>query len=139
MNCYEAIDDYCDAWEAENLKIPKKTPSSTGDEFFIALEIETTYPSADEDMMVEVEGADVFSFWAPCPRLERKNLTKERISEMLTKARVPRHKQEFMIERISDRADEIANSARNKERRVLPMKVSISIVACLCYGESVED
>ncbi|KAL8515587.1 hypothetical protein ACS0TY_014325 [Phlomoides rotata] len=80
MNCYEPVNDYYDAWEAENLEILKKILSTTNDdEFFMALEIETTYPSADEDIMVEVEGMDVFSFWAPCPRLECKNLTKERI------------------------------------------------------------
>ncbi|KAL2244259.1 UNVERIFIED_CONTAM: hypothetical protein Sindi_0543900 [Sesamum indicum] len=146
MDCYEPVDDYCDAWQPENLRIPETINPAANyhrnlDQFFIVLEVEKTYPLMNDDeeevldQFVEIEGSDFFTFWASCPRLEHENLSKDTISGMLSRAGVPLHKQEYMVERISGRADEIANADCNKDRRVLPMLVSISVVACLCYAE----
>lgn len=144
MDCNEPVDDYCEAYQTENLKIPEKIPSTDHnlDQFFIIFEVETTSPLIDdqeEDEFVKVEDTNFLTFWAPCPRLEHENLTKDRISDMLSMAGVPLHKQEFMVDRISTRADEIANAARNKGLRVLPMRVWISVIACLCCGEMNSD
>ncbi|KAL3639638.1 hypothetical protein CASFOL_017545 [Castilleja foliolosa] len=149
MDCYEPVDDYCNAWQPHNLQIPPNTCNFDLDQFFIAIELEVTRPVVDdceEDEQEEencnflqVESNDLFTFWAPCPRIEHGNLPNDKISSMLSRAGVPKHKQRFMVDMISSRADEIANAARNEDTRVLPMIISISIVACLCYGETVID
>ncbi|KAL1566291.1 RING-type E3 ubiquitin transferase [Salvia divinorum] len=140
-NCY--ADDYCAAFEAENLEISETNPSISkdgGDQFFITFEVETTLPNDDDDgeeeEIVLVESTKSFTFWAKCPRFKEGNLSRERISMMLSMAGVARHKQGFMIDVVSLRADQIANAARNKGARLLPMMVSISIVACSCYEEA---
>ncbi|KAG8379156.1 hypothetical protein BUALT_Bualt07G0058900 [Buddleja alternifolia] len=143
MDCSEPVDDYCEAWQADNLKVPEKIPST--DHFFIAFQIERTYPlimdinheEEAEEEFVRVEGTDILAFWEPCPRIEHENLPRGKISSMLSKAGVPLHKQEFMVDRISGRADEIANADYNKDKKVLPMIVSISVVACFCYDTAV--
>ncbi|KAG6412266.1 hypothetical protein SASPL_124940 [Salvia splendens] len=137
--CY--ADDYCAASEGENLEISETNPSinNDSDQFFITLEVETTSPiEDDEEQFVGVESTESFTFWAKCPRFKEGNLSRERISMMLSSAGVARHKQGVMIDIISDRADQIANAARYRAARVLPMKVSISVVACSCYEEEVE-
>ncbi|CAA0840016.1 Unknown protein [Striga hermonthica] len=149
MDCHEPVDDYCDASQADNLQIP---PNSTdSDQFFIAIEVEVTQPSVesseeeddddDDDCApnLRVSDLETLGFWAPCPRTESDNLPESVISGMLSRAGVPLHKQKYMTDRISLRADEIASAARNKEARVLPMQVLISMVACSCYGEAVVD
>ncbi|GFP99362.1 hypothetical protein PHJA_002654100 [Phtheirospermum japonicum] len=138
MDCYEPVDDYCDAWQSDNLEIPQNTPNLNFnfDQFFIALELEITCPLMEDDCE---EDEQKETFWAPCPRIERENLPKDKISSMLSSAGVPMHKQRFMVDRISSRADEIANAAHNENKRILPMVISISIVACSCYGETVFD
>ncbi|KAG8378954.1 hypothetical protein BUALT_Bualt07G0038200 [Buddleja alternifolia] len=91
----------------------------------------------ESSQFVRVEGTDILAFWEPCPRIEHENLPRGKISSMLSKAGVPLHKQEFMVDRISGRADEIANADYNKDKKVLPMIVSISVVACFCYDTAV--
>ncbi|KAG6386105.1 hypothetical protein SASPL_154993 [Salvia splendens] len=139
-NCY--ADDYCAAFEAENLEISETNPSINkdgSDQFFMTFEVETTSPiDGDEEQFVRVESTESFTFWAKCPRFKAGNLSRERISMMLTRAGVARHKQGVMIDIISGRADQIANTARYRAERLLPMQVSISVVACDCYEEEVE-
>ncbi|KAL7098755.1 hypothetical protein ACP275_09G037800 [Erythranthe tilingii] len=144
MDCDVPVDDYCDARQDNNLEIPENIHST--DHFFIVFEVDTTYPRSfyynnneeeeedfEEDEFVRVESTD--SLWVRCPRTEHENLSRESISDMLTQAGVPIHKQDSMVDEISDCADEIANSAFNDGVRVLPMLVSVSTVACFCYHE----
>ncbi|KAL7139206.1 hypothetical protein ABFS83_09G035000 [Erythranthe nasuta] len=141
MDCGVPVDDYCNARQDNNLEIPENIHST--DHFFIVFEVDTTYPNNnnnqeeeedfEEDEFVRVESKD--SFWVRCPRTGHENLSRDTISDMLTQAGVPIHKQDFMVDAISDCADEIANSAFNDGVRVLPMLVSVSTVACFCYYE----
>ncbi|KAL9155893.1 hypothetical protein ABFS82_09G036100 [Erythranthe guttata] len=147
MDCDVPVDDYCNARQDNNLEIPENIHST--DHFFIVFEVDTTYPRSfyynnnqeeeeddfEEDEFVRVESKD--SFWVRCPRTEHENLSRDTISDMLTQAGVPIHKQDFMVDAISDCADEIANSAFNDGVRVLPMLVSVSTVACFCYREEI--
>ncbi|GER39823.1 SH3 and PX domain-containing protein 2A [Striga asiatica] len=146
MDCHEPVDDYCHALQADHLQIPPN--SSDSDQFFIAIEVEVTQPSVESDSEDDDGGAppdlrvyhlETLGLWVPCPRTERGNLPASEISGMLSRAGVPLHKHKYMTGQISLRADEIANAARNKGTRVLPMQVFISIVACSCYGEAVVD
>lgn len=146
MDCSVPVDDLCSASQADDLPIPEESPSDTdSDQFFIVFEVETIYPREDEEdedeEVVEDFSAesDSFTFWAPCPRTERDNLSKEKISDMLSMAGVPLHKQDTMVDTISGRADEIANGPRNKGRKVLPMLVSVSLVACWCCSQLQDD
>lgn len=137
MDCSVPVDDLCQAWQADNLRIPKETPSDTvSDQFFILFQVETIYPHEDEEEELVVEDflavSESYTFWAPCPRTERDNLPEEKISDMLSMAGVPLHKQDVMMHTISSRADDIANEPDNKGRRVLPMLVSVSLIACWC-------
>ncbi|KAI3456668.1 hypothetical protein Pfo_013331 [Paulownia fortunei] len=127
MDCHIPVDDFCDAWQADNLEIPEKIPTNDDlDQYFIEIQLETTYPQNEEEeeedyLQVDLESDTVFfTFWQPCPRLERKNVPNERISSMLTEAGVPLHKQEHLVDRISAEADEIANADYNK---VLPFSI----------------
>ncbi|KAL9155896.1 hypothetical protein ABFS82_09G036400 [Erythranthe guttata] len=144
MDCGVPVDDYCNARQDNNLEIPENIYST--DHFFIVFEVDTTYPRSfyynnnqeedediEEDEFVRVENKD--SFWVRCPRTKHENLSRDTISDMLSQAGVPVHKQDFMVDAISDCADEIANSAFNDGVRVLPMLVSVSTVACFCYRE----
>ncbi|PIN09195.1 hypothetical protein CDL12_18221 [Handroanthus impetiginosus] len=149
MDCSEAVEDYCDAWAVGCERIPKNVPSFTDnlDRYFIILEVEKTIPKIHnidkedhQGEFVEVESTNSLTFWVSCPRSDKDNLSKEMISSMLTSAGVPLHKQEYMVDKISSQADQIANAECNKGSKILPMFVFISIVACLCMsGETNDD
>lgn len=150
MDCWEAVDDYCDVWEAQHLQIVEAIPSCDNnvDQFVIAFEVEKTFPIIEEEeeedegmingegQLVRVEDSKSFTFWVPCPRFKHQNLTKHRISSMLSRVGVALHKQDFMADKISARADEIANAPHNKAAKLVPILVTISIVACSCSCDS---
>ncbi|KAL2548018.1 Uncharacterized protein Fot_09548 [Forsythia ovata] len=71
----------------------------------------------------------ISTFWESCGRVERNNLPLNIISKILCEVGVPLHRQDLMLNEISDRADEICNSPDNKNEKILSMIVSISIVA----------
>ncbi|XP_027124396.1 uncharacterized protein [Coffea arabica] len=145
-------DDFCDAWQADHLEIPKTdqpAPSDDGDDdtqqFFIKFKVELIYPpditlEDDEDYVLVEFGLEsstsIHQFWAPCKRSDSENLSWDEISTMLTRINVPLHKQPSMLHRISTSANHIANADHNRSKKVLPMMVSISIlVDYSCYKQ----
>ncbi|KAL9155894.1 hypothetical protein ABFS82_09G036200 [Erythranthe guttata] len=140
MDCSVPVDDLCEATQYEKLEIPERI--STIDEFFILVKVDTVFPTEHEQQQEEfarIENTGFLNFWAPCRRIEEGNLSDDVISDMLSTAGVPTHKQESMVEKISNCANEMANAAYNKGRRVLPMLVSVSIVACFCTTDDYDD
>lgn len=138
MNFQTPVDDYCRAWQAFDLDVPKIKPSEDGDHFFIEVHMEKTYFSLDEedddeekpDYLLDYDcDSSISTFWEPCGRIEHDNLPLNRISKILSEVGVPLHRQGFMMDQISDEADEIANAPFNKNKKILSMIVSISIVA----------
>ncbi|KAL3629570.1 hypothetical protein CASFOL_026792 [Castilleja foliolosa] len=137
MDCDVPIDDIYDVYEGHNLEIPETIPSTCANAdqcFFIKLEVELTWPVDDDEFgTVHHVGTDSYEYWAPCLKTEHENLAKDEITSMLTKAGIPKHKQDEMVDSISWDVDRIAKSPYNKDVRVLPILVNISIIACWCY------
>ncbi|CAI9759484.1 unnamed protein product [Fraxinus pennsylvanica] len=139
MNFQTPVDDYCRAWQAFDLDVPKIKPSNDGDHFFIEVHMEKTYFPLEEeedddelnpDYLLDYDcDTSISPFWEPCGRVEHNNLPLNRISKILCEVGVPLHRQGFMMHRISEEADEIANAPFNKNKKILSMIVSISIVA----------
>ncbi|KAL2455283.1 RING-H2 finger protein ATL34-like [Abeliophyllum distichum] len=129
------VDDYCRAWQAYDLDIPKIGSSDKGDHFFIEVHMEKTYFSLEDEeeepnYLLEYDcDTSISTFWEPCERVERNNLPLKRISKILCEVGVPLHRQDLMLNEISDQADEICNSPHNKNEKILSMIVSISIAA----------
>lgn len=145
------VDDCCNVWLADNLNIPNDDQPAPSDDhhhhqFFIQFEVEFLYPPAlplgddlEDYLLVEFDlesSTSIHQFWAPCKRYDHESLSWNVISTMLTRIRVPLHKQPFMLHRISTCADQIANADHNRTEKILPMMVSISIVVdYTCYGQ----
>ncbi|CAI9772457.1 unnamed protein product [Fraxinus pennsylvanica] len=142
------LDDYCRAWQAYDLDVPRIGPGEEGDHFLIQVHMEKTYFPLEEeeddeekpDYLLDYDCyTNILTFWEPCGRLECNNLPSNRISYILCEVGVPLHRQGFMLDRISDEADEIANAPFNKYKKILSMIVSISIVAEANEEPSFED
>ncbi|KAI5683677.1 hypothetical protein M9H77_04905 [Catharanthus roseus] len=130
-------DDSCEAFQADDIKIPERKLSEDDHQFYIAFQVKFSYPPAyqledEDDYMVVISGLESASFsgdlWAKCKFLESGNLSWNEISKKLSNFRIPLHKQPFMVHRISACADEIARKDYNKIRKILPIFVSINVV-----------
>ncbi|KAL3528352.1 hypothetical protein ACH5RR_007674 [Cinchona calisaya] len=159
MESEKQVDDCCNAWQADHLNISHinqyEAPSSDDDgddnhqdhdQFFIKFEVEFLYPPALpleddslEDYVLVLEcnlksSTSFHHFWLPCKRFNPENsLSWDDISTILTRIRVPLHKQPFMLHRISSCANEIANADNNRGKKILPMMVSVSVLVDYCY------
>lgn len=78
-------------------------------------------------------------FWEPCERVELNNLPSNKISKILCEVAVPLYREGFMLDRILNEANEIANAPLNKNKKILSMIFSIGIVAEANAEPSFED
>ncbi|KAK4736163.1 hypothetical protein R3W88_010424 [Solanum pinnatisectum] len=128
-----AGDDYCDAHQDESLDTSSVEPTSY-DQFFIKFEVEFLREQQDEDD--DDDGLDVSSlesiiktgiFQERCDRLPSNNLSWHNVTRMLHIMEVPVHRQPMILRQICTFADRIANEPYNRNKKILPMKVYISL------------
>ncbi|XP_059650554.1 RING-H2 finger protein ATL22-like [Cornus florida] len=136
------MDHSCDAWEGDSSIIPIAELPSPCRQFFMKFHVRFTYPPSD---LTDDDGDDdseddfdrlechtrCMQFWVPCDRLicDDNNTSWSTISSMLCDLGIPLHVQPFMIHRILKSAESMVKQ-NLREKKVLPMIVSIDVVAC---------
>ncbi|XP_006343135.1 E3 ubiquitin-protein ligase RNF181-like [Solanum tuberosum] len=127
-----AGDDYCDAHQDESLDTSSVEPTSY-DQFFIKFEVEFLREQEDEDEDEELNVSRLESiikigiFQERCDRLPHNNLSWHNVTRMLHIMEVPVHRQPMILRQICTFADRIANETYNRNKKILPMKVYISL------------
>ncbi|XP_049396970.1 uncharacterized protein LOC125860952 [Solanum stenotomum] len=127
-----AGDDYCDAHQDESLDTSSVEPASY-DQFFIKFEVEFLREQEGEDEDEELNVSRLESiikigiFQERCDRLPHNNLSWHNVTRMLHIMEVPVHRQPMILRQICTFADRIANEPYNRNKKILPMKVYISL------------
>ncbi|CAN4086954.1 unnamed protein product [Withania somnifera] len=127
-----AGDDYCDVYEDESLDTSSVEPTSY-DLFFINLEVEFLREQEQGEDNDELDFSRLESttkteiFHERCDRLARNNLSWQNVTRMLHIMGVPTHRQPMILHQICSVADKLANEPYNRNKKILPMKVYISV------------
>lgn len=127
-------DDYCDAHQDESLDTSSVEPTPC-DQFLIKFEVEFIREKEEEDD-VDDDELNVFRlesiikieiFHEQCDRLPCNNLSWHNVARMLHIMEVPVHRQPMILHQICSFADKIANEPYNRNKKILPMRVYISL------------
>ncbi|KAM3267673.1 E3 ubiquitin-protein ligase CIP8 [Capsicum chacoense] len=136
-------DDYFDVHQDESLDISSVEPTPY-DQFFIKFEVEFLREQQQEE---DDDEHDVFRlestikteiFLERCDRLPHNNLPWHNVTRMLHIMGVEGDRQPMMLRQICSFADKIANEPYNRNKKILPMKVYISIPVSDFIEESSE-
>ncbi|KAK1567061.1 hypothetical protein Q3G72_007658 [Acer saccharum] len=127
------VDDYCEAWDACS-PINPDDESRTCVVFSISIHVSFIYPppeSEDEEHdflnLVETEGEErVFELERDVLINGDEDKSRSTVQEMLSSMDVP--ERPFMVDIILDCARSMANKESYKDRKVLRMNVSVSVV-----------
>lgn len=130
------IDHYCNPWQPTDFIQPKDSPSSEV-EFKIDMYAQISYAKEDEEDELEeedyepfnvVEGPTIFnSFRVKRDQLLVNESSVQTVSNMLSQIDIPEDVQPYMIERILECARSMATASYNKDRKILPMIVSLGV------------
>ncbi|KAF3683102.1 putative protein HOTHEAD-like [Capsicum annuum] len=136
-------DDYCDVHQDESLDT-SSVESAPYDQFIIKFEVEFLREQGEEE---EDDEHDVFRlestikteiFLERCDRLPHSNLPWHNVTRMLHIMGVEGDRQPMMLRQICSFADKIANEPYNRNKKILTMKVYISIPVSDFIEESSE-
>ncbi|MCD9645982.1 hypothetical protein HAX54_035472 [Datura stramonium] len=138
-----AGDDYCDVHQDESLDT-SSVESTPYDQFFIKFEVEflreQEYEDDDEPDISHLESTTRTEiFQERCDRLPCNNLPWHSVTRMLDIMGVPVHTQQTMLPQICSFADRIANEPYNRNKKILPMKVYISVPVNYFVEENSEE
>ncbi|KAM3245913.1 hypothetical protein P3L10_007680 [Capsicum annuum] len=137
-------DDYCDVHQDGSLDISSVEPTPY-DQFFIKFEVEFLREQQEEED--DDDEHDVFRLESTIKteillerrdRLPHNNLPWHNVTRMLHIMGVEGDRQPTMLRQICSFADKIANEPYNRNKKILPMKVYISIPVSDFIEESSE-
>lgn len=138
-----AGDDYCDAHQDETLDTSSVEPTPY-DQFFIKFEVEFIREQEEDDddefdisRLESIIKTEVFH--ERCDRLPRNNLSWHNVTRMLHIMEVPVHRQPMILRQICSFADKIANEPYNRNKKILPMAVYISLPVNYFIEESRDE
>ncbi|XP_009626395.1 E3 ubiquitin-protein ligase CIP8-like [Nicotiana tomentosiformis] len=132
MDYAPVVNDTCYAYEDESLDISCVEPTRY-DQFFIKIEVEfRKLPEQDQDndepdfSRLEITRKTEI-FLERCNRMPYNNLSLHSVTRMLDIMGVQVYDHEYMFYRMLLCADKIVNEPHNRNKKILPMKVFITI------------